>query len=337
VTAALAIALLTASEAPDWFRVYQYAAKPASLRGCSDCQGEPDDVCEVRPGAQTRALAEYAQQRSRSPDRVKLLRSKADPDCAVPAAAFFGPRGTVELAAIRLSRTPPSAALIDRFAVRSAIDGWPRAPQRRKDQHLVAAQADRSALRAALVCWGAERGWPSSDLLGATTCEWWLLPVKADGDPDLARSSFPLVAGRERWAEPFRYGDARWARAFDPGAAFDESILLGGEPPRPEAAAAAPAPPPPAPAAVPPPPAASARCGGEARVRTALLDRFDQWEAQIVGARRSLDRASWTLDAGAWSGHCQEMDVLRGALEQQLGCALGHEGRCIGAGTERAR
>jgi len=334
VIAALAIAVLAASEAPDWFRACQYAARPASLRGCSECQGEPDDLCEVRPGAQSRALAEYAQQRAKTPDRVKLLRSKADPDCAVSAAAFFGPRGTVELAAIRLSRTPPSAALIDRFAVRTAVDGWPRAPHRRKGQRLAAAQPDRGALRAALVCWGSERGWPTSDLSPSTTCEWWLLPVKADGEPDPASASFPLVAARDHWPEPFKYGDARWARAFDPGSALDESILLGGEPPKPEApaAAATPAPPPAVPA-----PVSATRCGGEARVRTALLDRFDQWETQIVGARRSLDRASWTLDAGAWSGHCQELDVLRAALEQQLGCALGQEGRCIGAGSERAR
>jgi hypothetical protein len=76
---------------------------------------------------------------------------------------------------------------------------------------------------------------------------------------------------------------------------------------------------------------AIARCAGEARAGSAVLDRFDQWEAQVVGARRSLDRLSWTLDAGAWSGHCQELEVLRSALERQLGCALGQEGRCLGA------
>ena len=66
-----------------------------------------------------------------------------------------------------------------------------------------------------------------------------------------------------------------------------------------------------------------------------MLDRFDQWEAQIVGPRRSLDRIGWTVDAAAWSGHCQELDVLRTALEQQLGCALAQEGRCIGTGADR--
>ena len=326
IAAALAFVLLATPEAPDWFRVYQYAAKPASLRGCSECQGEPDDVCEVRPGTQSRALAEYARQRPPAADRVALLRSKADPDCAVFAAPFFGPRGAVELAAIRLSRAPPSAALVDRFAVRSAAEGWPRAPQRRKGLRLASAQPDRAALRTALICWGSERGWPAAELSAATTCEWWLLPVKADGEPDLAKASFPLIAGRNLWPEPLRYGDPRWPRAFDPGAALDESILLGGEPPQEAAAAPTPLPPP------VPAPIANVRCG-EARVRGAVLDRFDQWEVQIVGARRSLDRASWTLDAGAWSGHCQELDVLRTALEKQLGCALGQEGRCVGAGT----
>ncbi len=52
MTALLALALVAAAEAPDWFRAWQYAAKPGSLRGCSECQGEPDDVCEVRAGAQ---------------------------------------------------------------------------------------------------------------------------------------------------------------------------------------------------------------------------------------------------------------------------------------------
>ena len=55
IAAALAIAVLAAAEAPDWFRVHQYAAKPAAMRGCSECQGEPDDLCEVRPGAQARS------------------------------------------------------------------------------------------------------------------------------------------------------------------------------------------------------------------------------------------------------------------------------------------
>jgi hypothetical protein len=332
IAAALAIAVLAAAEAPDWFRVHQYAAKPAAMRGCSECQGEPDDLCEVRPGAQARALAEYMRQRP-APDRVKLLRSKADPDCAVPAAAFFGPRGVVELAAIRLSRGPPSAALLERFPARFASEEWPRSPQRRKGIGLAAARADRAALRMALVCWATERSWPSSELSAATPCEWWLLPVKADGEPELSAAAFPLVAGRDRWPEGFRYGDRRWARAFDPSAALDESILLGGEPARPEPVAAVAVPVPAAPAAS----SAPGRCAGDARAKSGVLDRFDQWEAQIAGPRRSLDRASWTLDAGAWSGHCQELEVLRAALEQQLGCALLQESRCLGGGPPEVR
>src|SRR3989441_1157989 len=226
---ALATAALLAagSEAPDWFRAWQYTAKPATLRGCSDCQGEPDDVCEVLPGAQSRAIAEYALQRSPAADRVKLLRSKADPDCAVRAAAFFSLRSPVELAAIRLARTPPSVALLDRFGVRYSVAGWPRAPQRRKGLQLVAATPDRAALRIGLVCWGAERAWPAVELGAPSACEWWLLPVRADGEPDLARASFPLVAQRDRWPQPFRFGERRWSRAFDRAHLLDESLLLG--------------------------------------------------------------------------------------------------------------
>jgi len=325
--ALVAVALLASgADAPDWFRAFQYTAKATTLRGCSECQGEPDDVCEVRGGALARALGESTALPSPSPDRVKLLRSKADPDCAVRTAALFGARGTVELAALRLARAPPSAALIDRFAVRLAVAGWPRAPQRRKGQRPVALAADRMQLRTALVCWAAEGAWPAAELGPATLCEWWLLPVRSDNEPDLGRPSFPLIAGRDRWPEKFRFGDSRWSRAFDRTAPLDESVLLG-EPP-----AVSPAPPAPVVAAQP----AIAGCGGEGRVRTAVLDRFDQWEAEVVGATRSLDRTSWTLDAAAWSGHCQELDVLRSALEQQLGCALALEGRCGGLSALRA-
>ena len=329
IGAVAAAALLAAgSEAPDWFRAWQYTAKPATLRGCSECQGEPDDVCEVLAGAQSRGIAEYALQRSPAADRVKLLRSKADPDCAVRAAAFFSLRSPVELAAIRLARTPPSLALLDRFGVRYSVAGWPRAPQRRKGRQLVAATPDRAALRIGLVCWGAERAWPAVELGAASACEWWLLPVRADGEPDLARESFPLVAQRDRWPQPFRFGERRWSRAFDRAQPLDESLLLGEElraeqPPQLVAAAS------------PAPPTTIAPCAGEGRARSPVLDRFDQWEEQIVGPRRSLDRIGWTVDAGAWSGHCQELDVLRAALEQQLGCALAQEGRCIGAGVNR--
>jgi hypothetical protein len=334
--ALLAVALAASgTDAPDWFRAFQYTSKATTLRGCSECQGEPDDVCEVRAGAQSRGLVEYAAQRSSAADRVKLLRSKADPDCAVRVTALFAPRGVVELAALRMSRTPPSAALLDRFGVRFAVPGWPRAPQRRNGQHLATASPDHASLRAALVCWGAERAWPSVDLGPANRCEWWLLPVRADNEPDLAAASFPLIAGRDRWPEAFRFGDGRWSRAFDRTVPLDESTLLGEEPRTPSQTAAAPAAPPPPPPAVTSPPVAIARCNGDGRVRTAVLDRFDQWEAQIVGPRRSLDRTAWTLDTAAWSGHCQELEVLRSALEQQLGCALAQEGRCLGPAAAR--
>jgi hypothetical protein len=70
-------------------------------------------------------------------------------------------------------------------------------------------------------------------------------------------------------------------------------------------------------------------CGDAGRARAATLDRFDQWDLQIRGATRaSLDRGSWKLDAAAWSGHCQEFDVLRAALEQQLACAVAVFGQC---------
>jgi hypothetical protein len=327
MTAALLALALAASgpDAPDWFRALQYAAKTTTLRGCSECKGEPDDVCEVRAGALARALPESTALAAPSPDRVKLLRSKADPDCAVQATTFFGPRTTVELAALRLARTPPSSTLIDRFGARFAVPGWPRAPQRRKGQRLVAHPVDRTKLRTALVCWGSERNWPAAELGPATFCEWWLLPLRPDNEPDLTRASFPLIPGHDRWPERFRFGDSRWSRAFDRGASLDESILLGGEP-RVEVAPAAAPPAPPAPT----PPPAVVHCGGQGQLRTPVLDRFDQWETEIVGRARSLDRTSWTLDTAAWSGHCQELEVLRSALEQQLGCALAQEGRCVG-------
>ncbi len=333
MSAALLI-LALAAPAPDWFRVYQYAQKTASLRGCSDCQGEPDDLCEVRAGAQIRALDEYASERPPVPGRVRLLRSKADPDCAPHAKALFAPRGTVELAAIRMARVPPSAALLERFAPAFAVPGWPRSPQRRKGEEPRASTPNRAALRVSLLCWGSERAWPAVELGPGSACEWWLLPVHGEGEPDLAGASFPLLAQRNRWPEPFRFGDARWSRAFDRALPLEEAVLLGEERPAPDPAAA---PAPPASATPPPPPSPAAlRCGGEAREHTALLDRFDQWERQITGRRQSLDRASFTLDAAAWSGHCPELDVLRSVLEEQLGCAVGQEGRCIGAAAPEA-
>ena len=324
------VLLSAAVEAPDWFKAIQYTPATASLRGCSECQGEPDDVCEVRAGALTRPIADYDQKRA-GPDRVRLLRSKADPDCAVPTAAFHGPRTHVELAAIRVARTAPGAAVIEKLAGKFANAGWPRAPHRRKGQPLAPAALQRDALRAALVCWSAERSWPARELDASAFCEWWLLPFRADGEPDLAGAAFPLLPRRDRWPESFHFGDARWARAFDRAAAVEDAVLLG-EP------AAATAPPAPQPVALAPTAAAVvSRCGEEARTRSALLDRFDQWEARIVGARRSLDRGRWALDLAAWSGHCQELDVLRGVLEQQLGCSVAQEGRCIAAGGEAAR
>jgi hypothetical protein len=190
----------------------------------------------------------------------------------------------------------------------------------------------RTAVRLGVVCWPSDRGWPSpgggsaearAALDAVNACEWWLLSTTPAGDPDLAGASFPL-------GDAFAAGDARFARAFDRATALDESLLLddpGTQYATPTTAGA--------PYRVPeiaPSPAARAKCSDAARGRTATLDRFDQWDARIRGSGgRSLDRASWTLDAGAWSGHCQEMDVLRGALEQQLSCALEVQGRCVSA------
>ena len=296
--------LLLLATALDWFHVYQYTPKAAALRGCSECKGEPDDLCEVRAGAQIRSLEEV---RPGPAGRLHLLRSKADPDCAVPAKALL--HGPLELAAVRLSRAASSAALVERAA--RGVKGWPRAPPKRKGQELTEERPQRSALRLALICWPSEQGWPRAALDSSNSCEWWLLPLK-EGEPDLAAASFALTE------KAFAFGDVRWARAFDPAVALDDSLLVGSATQSaPAKAIAAPAPP--------------VRCGDAARSRRAAVERFEQWEAQIRGARRSLDPASWTLDAASWSGHCQEMDVLRAALEQQLGCALSQQGSCNGA------
>src|SRR5207302_2616138 len=98
-------------------------ARPAVLHGCTECQGEPDDVCEVRSGVQSQKLDEYAQGRWPAPGRLKLLRSKADPDCAVPAAGRKGVFSAVELAAIRLGAAAPPAALLEKAG--PAVRGWP--------------------------------------------------------------------------------------------------------------------------------------------------------------------------------------------------------------------
>jgi hypothetical protein len=292
------LALLLAAEPPDAFRAWQYAAKTVTLRGCSDCKGEPDDVCEVRAGAQVRPLEEYAAGRWPAPDRLKLLRARADPDCAVPAKALFGARGALELAAIRIAPAPPSAALVEQAG--QAVAGWPRSPAHRKPQPPAALKPLRNALRFALACWASEQGWPVRTAPGpGNACELWLLPVQPDGAPALGGASFLLASGVEA------------------GTPLQEWVVLGEAQP---GAEARPVPPP-----APPAPAA---CGDDARARTATLERFEQWEQQIRGARRSLDRAAWTLDAAVWSGHCQELEVLHAALEQQLGCAVAEQGRC---------
>jgi hypothetical protein len=320
-----------AAPAEDWFRAYQYAARPQTLRGCSDCAGERDDICEVPAGVLVQPLDEYARARWPAAGRLKLLRSKADPDCAVPASGpkgLFGGRGGIEIAAIRLARVAPSTALLERFADAGAVHGWPLAPSRRKPDQSIRAQAQRSAERLAVVCWPSEQGWPAplapgadgqSDPGSANACEIWLLPVKPQtADPDLSGLSFPATTA-------FPAGDPRWAKAFDRNAPLDDSLLLGGSAPAPSVAVR-----PVEPAPASPPVAAAARCGEAARKKTATLERFEQWEAQVLGAaHNSLDRQAWTLNAAAWSGHCQEMDVLRAALEQQLGCTIARRGPCL--------
>jgi len=298
----LLLALLASSD----FRVVQYAQKPVALRGCADCQGQPeDDVCEVRAGLASQPLDDYAKQRWPVPGRLKLIRSKAESDCAVPSKSLLGPRAQVELAAVRIATAPPAAALLDKLG--PAVDGWPH----RLVRHPAAARKpDRAALREAVVCWPSVNGWPSEahgdarPLDRSNRCEAWLLAVKPDtGEPDLDGASFPIQQTSFAYAPP------------------------AAPPVVQETPAPVPRPP-------PPPPAARARsqCGDGARSHSATLDRFDQWDLQIrAAARSSLDRASWTLDAAAWAGHCQELDVLRAALEQQLSCTVTLSGRCAPA------
>jgi hypothetical protein len=326
-----------AAPAEDWFRAYQYAARTQTLRGCSDCTGERDDVCEVPAGVLSLPIGEYAYARWPAQGRLKLLRSKADPDCAVPAfgaRGLLGGRSGVEIAAIRLARVAPAHALLERFGEAAATRGWPVAPSRRKPDQMIRAQAQQSAERLAVVCWPSEQGWPApaagadgqSDPGPGNSCELWLLPVKPQtGEPDLSGVSFPATTA-------FSAGDPRRAKAFDPNVPIEDSLLVGGSPPQARAARPAePLPPSPAPAAV-----AVARCGEVARKKAATLERFEQWEAQVLGAAHSLDRQEWTLNAAAWSGHCQEMDVLRAALEQQLGCTIARRGPCLLANGQSA-
>jgi hypothetical protein len=309
VIALLALSLLAGSTpAPDWFRAVQYAARPAALRGCAECAGEPDDVCEVRAGAQQAPLDDYAQQRWPARDRIRLLRPSAEAGCAVAAKSLFGPRATVDLAAVRMAPSPPSQALLDAVQLRAPVHGWPRPPQRREKAAASTAAPDRASSRLAVVCWPAERGWPARELDGANSCEWWLLPVTAAGEPDLAGASVAL-------AEPaFPAGDPKWARAFDRTAPLDESLFFAAPAPQPQASATRPAP---------------TRCGDAAREHAATLDRFDQWDRQLRGAEQpSLDRTTLTLGAAAWAGHCQELEVLHAALERQLDCTVALEGTC---------
>src|SRR5438067_7787167 len=309
MSALLVIALLAA--APEWFRAVQYTPRATALRGCADCQGEPDDVCEVRAGAQLLPLDEYTKQRWPAPGRIALLRPSAENGCAVPAKSLFGTRSAVELAAVRLAAVPPSQPLLDSLSLKAGIRGWPHKPQQRASDAPAAGGADGNLVRLGVICWPSERGWPmpSRDLGRNNPCEWWLLAVKPDGEPDLQGFSFALDQA------PFPAGDARWAQAFDRARVLDESILLGAPPP-PAATKA--------PAAIAP-----HRCGETAREQAATLDRFDQWDLQIRrAAQPSLDRASLTLDSPAWAGHCQEMEVLREALEHQLECTVAVEGAC---------
>lgn len=315
----LALALLLLA-APDWFQAVQYTVRAATLRGCAQCQGEPDEPCELRAGAQVEPFDDYLRQRWTESGRLRLLRPSSEERCAVPAKGVLGLRAPVELAAVRIAGVAPSAALIQSLKLRAPVRGWPRNPQRRTREAPLEVAPDRAALRLAVVCWPSDRGWPAQSgtqarVLGSdNACEWWLLPVTPAGEPDLAAASFAV-------AEPaFNPGSPRWARVFDRSAPIDESLFVVPPPPQPAAQAA------PVPVAPPPAPV---RCSDTARERTATLDRFDQWDRSLRGARGpSLDRATLTLDAASWAGHCQELEVLRSALERQLDCALAVEGTC---------
>ncbi|MCA1826631.1 MAG: hypothetical protein ABR567_01930 [Myxococcales bacterium] len=285
-----------------WFSAVQYTPRPVSLRGCAECKGEPDDVCEVRAGAQAQPIDEYPRPAG---GRIKLLRPSAETACAVPAQKITGSRGALELAAVRMASGPPSAALLEAVHLKPPIRGWPQ----RKSAPAIAATPDRSSLRLSVLCWPSDRGWPNGALGAANSCEWWLLAVDASGQPDLAGASFALTE------PPFAAG-SKWPTAFDRNAPLAESLFVGT----------------PSPTVSPPAKVVESgrvHCRDGARERTATLDRFDQWDQQIRGdSQPSLDRASLTLRSALWSGHCQEMDVLRTALERQLECTLAVEGRC---------
>jgi hypothetical protein len=328
--------LLLALLAAEGFRVVQYAPKPVALRGCAECQGEADDVCEVRAGVQAQPIDEYLKQRWPAPGRLKLIRSKAESDCAVQVKGVLGPHAQLELAMLRMDTAPPALTLLESLG--PPVDGWPRGLQRRTAAAASSSRKpDRAALRQAVLCWPSERGWPSAagsdarPLDASNRCEAWLLAVKPDtGEPDLGGISFPIR--RPSFAYAPSLGAAAEARltATTTATATATPAATTTATAR-EPAPAAPEPRPKVPQESGPPahPVPQNECGDAARARAATLDRFDQWDLQIRSATRaSLDRGSWTLDAAAWSGHCQELDVLRTSLEQQLACAVAVFGHC---------
>jgi hypothetical protein len=321
--------LLLALLAAEGFRVVQYAPKPVALRGCAECRGEPDDVCEVRAGVQAQPIDEYLKQRWPAPGRLKLIRSKAESDCAVQAKGVLGPHAQLELAVLRMDTAPPALTLLESLG--PPVDGWPRGPQRRTAAAASSSRKpDRAALRQAVLCWPSERGWPSAarsdarPLDASNRCEAWLLAVKPDtGEPDLGGISFPLKQASFVYApSPAAVAAAPAAAAPEPPAQVSREAAVSPHPPRSLSV--------PSPESAPPAhPVPRGECGDAARAHAATLDRFDQWDLQIRSATRaSLDRGSWTLDAAAWSGHCQELDVLRASLEQQLACAVAVFGHC---------
>jgi hypothetical protein len=271
-----------------WFSVVQATPHKVSLRGCAECAGEPDDVCEVRPGAQTAPLDDVPLVAN---GRFRLLRPSAEAACAVPLAKALA---KLDIAAVRMAQSPPSAALVEAVKLR-AVHGWPS----RKN---AAAQAtpDRSALRLAYVCPASEKAWPVTKALGP--CDFWLLAVNAAGEPDVSATSFQIANA------------PKWEHALDRDAVLDESLFVSA---------------PPKPAVVAAKEKEKRTCADAAREQTATLDRFDQWDAQIRKApASSLNRATLTLGATRWTGHCQELEVLRAALEKQLDCAVAVEGVC---------
>jgi hypothetical protein len=321
--------LLLSLLAAEGFLVVQYAPKPVSLRGCAECKGEPDDVCEVRAGLEAQPIGDYLKARWPAQGRLKLIRSKAESDCAVQAKALLGPGARLELAAVHMQTVLPAAGVLE--SVGPAVEGWPRRLQR--GSKAVLRKPDRALLREAVVCWPSEQGWPAparSDArpLDATNrCEAWLLAVKPEtGEPDASGISFPLKRASFAFAPPAAAADATAPPASAPR---ESPALAAAEPPAQRMKASGLGPQASDQNLDPPQLTAAPACGDAARAHAATLDRFDQWDLQIRGATRaSLDRATFTLDAPAWTGHCQELDVLRGVLEQQLSCSVAVSGIC---------